>query len=196
VSGRRWKDSAGGLSQQAVEAGGSPSREAPERVGAAPTTTGQARTARWPGSGKRDGKVQAELNQWSTPRKSRTGSNLVDMGRAAVHACLRTGQRDSDAGELDRPGGHAEGLRRRRGEAAGEKLGTAPVNRDVGNVGTLPGLPFPLASQAGGGQVRRRLRALGGDGAAVVVRARESRAHGEGRQQVRGVGAGMPGGRR
>ena len=83
--------------------------------------------------------MYAWRNQWSNPLKSRTGSNLVDMGRAAVRACLRTGQRDSDAGELDRPGGHAEGLRRRRGEAAGEKLGTAPVNRDVGNVGKAPG---------------------------------------------------------
>jgi hypothetical protein len=195
VSGRRWKDSACGLSQQAVEAGGSLIREAPGRVGAAPTTTGQARTARWPGSGKRDGKVQAELNQWSTPRKSRTGSNLVDMGRAAVHACLRTGQRDSDAGELDRPGGHAEGLRRRRGEAAGEKLGTAPVNRDVGNVGTLPGLPLPPCGQHGGGQVRRRPRAVGGDGAAVVLGGRESRPQGEGRQPDRSTVAGKPGGR-
>jgi len=70
---------------------------------------------------------------------------------------VSTAQRDSDDAETGRRGGHTEGLRRRCGEAAGEKLGTAPVNRDVGNVGTLPGLPFPLASQAGGGQVRRRL---------------------------------------
>ena len=135
-------------------------------------------------------------NQRLKPLKRFTGSNLADMGRAAAHARVSTAQRDSDDAETGRRGGHTESLRRRCGEAAGEKLGTAPVNRDVGNVGTLPGLPFPLASQAGGGQVRRRLRALGGDGAAVVVRARESRAHGEGRQQVRGVGAGMPGGRR
>ena len=139
MSGRRWKDSACGLSQQAVEAGGSLIREAPGRVGAALTTTGRVGTARRPGSGKRDGKVQAELNQWSTPRKSRAGSNLVDMGRAAAHARLSAGQRDSDAGEVVRPGGHEEGLRRRRGEAAGEKLGTAPVNRCVGNVGKAPG---------------------------------------------------------
>jgi hypothetical protein len=118
------------------------------------------------------------------------------MGRAAVHACARAAQRDSNAGETVRQGGHTESLRRRCGEAAGEKLGTAPVNRYVGNVGTLPGLPYSPACLAGGGQVRRRLWALGGDGAAVVVRARESRAHGEGRQQVRGKVAGRPGGRR
>ena len=112
------------------------------------------------------------------------------MGRAAAHARAEGAQRDSDAGETGRRGGHTERLRRRCGEAAGEKLGAAPVNRYVGNVGTLPGLPVPLASQARGGQARRRLGALGGDGAAVVVRARESRAPGEGRQRVRSKVAG------
>jgi hypothetical protein len=118
------------------------------------------------------------------------------MGRAAVHARAEGAQRDFDAGEQGWRGGHAERLRRGRGEAAGEKLGTVPVDWDVGNVGTLPGLPFPPASQAGGGQVRRRLWALGGDGAAVVLGGRESRPQGEGRQQVRSEVAGRPGGRR
>jgi hypothetical protein len=118
------------------------------------------------------------------------------MGRATAHARLSAGQCDFDAGETGRRGGHEEGLRRTRGEAAGEKLGTAPVNRCVGNVGTRPRLPFPPASRAGGGQVRRRLWALGGDGAAVVVRARESRVHGEGRQRVRSEVTGRLGGRR
>jgi hypothetical protein len=95
-----------------------------------------------------------------------------------------------------RSGGHEEGLRRTRGEAAGEQLGTTSADRCMVNAGTLSGSPFPLASQAGGGQARCRLLALGGDGAAVVVRGRESRPHGEGRQQVRSVGTGRPGGRR
>jgi hypothetical protein len=55
-------------------------------VGAALTTTGRVGTARRSGSGKRDGKVYECRNQWSNPRKSKTGSNLVDMGRIAVHA--------------------------------------------------------------------------------------------------------------
>jgi hypothetical protein len=93
-------------------------------------------------------------------------------------------------------GGHEEGLRRTRGEAAGEQLGTTSADWCMVNAGTLSGSPFPLASQAGGGQARCRLLALGGDGAAVVVRGRESRPHGEGRQQVRSVGTGRPGGRR
>src|SRR4029453_4328285 len=120
------------------------------------------------------------------------------MGRAAVHARLRAGQCDSDAGEVVRPGGHAEGLRRRCGEAAGEKLGTAPVNRHVGNVGTLLGSPSLPCAQHGGGQARRRLWALGAGGAAVGVPARESRVHGEGRQGGRRGPADTPrrGGRR
>jgi len=32
--------------------------------------------------------VYERRNQWSNPLKSRTGSNLVDMGRAAVHICV------------------------------------------------------------------------------------------------------------
>ena len=56
-TGWRWKDSAAGLSQQAGEAEGSLIREAPGRVEAALTTTGRVGTARRPGSGKRDGKV-------------------------------------------------------------------------------------------------------------------------------------------
>ena len=59
------------------------------RVGAAPTTTGRAGTARRPGSGKQDGKVQGELNQWWNPRKRHSGPNLADLGRAATHARRR-----------------------------------------------------------------------------------------------------------
>src|ERR687894_575068 len=72
--------------------------------------------------------------------------------------------------------GHGEGLRRTRGEAAGEKLGAAPVDRSAMNVGTTPGPPARC------GQARCRLLAPGWGGAFVVVRGRESRPHGEGRQ--------------
>ena len=128
------------------------------------------------------------------PLNQRAGSNLVDMGRSAVHDHREAV--DSDAGPSPRPGGHAECLRRRRGEAAGAQLGTYSVDRLVVNVGTIPTPPYPPPIQGGGGQVRRRLLAPGWDGALVVVRGRESRLHGEGGQRVRNAGTGTPGGRR
>jgi len=92
--------------------------------------------------------------------------------------------------------GYGEGLRRTRGEAVGEKLGTAPVNRHTLNMGTVsapPSLPFCLS---GKGQARCRLRTPRWDGGSVVVRGWESQPHGEGTQQDRRAVAGIPGGRR
>jgi len=99
-------------------------------------------------------------------------------------------------GNVDRLGGHAESLRRRRGDAAGVELGTDPVNRNIVNVGTLPGRPYLRWATAAGGQADRQLTAGDGGGVSVVVRGRESRPHGEGRQRDRSNGIGMPGGRR
>jgi hypothetical protein len=50
--------------------------------------------------------------------KRGTGSNLVDRGRDAVHSLLE-GWTDSEADSACRWGGHGEGLRRSRGDAAG-----------------------------------------------------------------------------
>ena len=96
---------------------------------------------------------------------------------------------------IGRAGGHGEVLRGSRGEAAGEELGAYPVEREAVNVGTIPRLPSILASQAGRGQAHRRLMVAGWGGAAVVVRGRESRPHGQGRQRVRSRRIGRPGGR-
>jgi len=92
--------------------------------------------------------------------------------------------------------GHAEGLRRRRGEAAGEKLGTTPADRHTVNVGSVRRPPFPPCGLHGGGQARCRLLAAGRGGAPVVVRGQKSCPHGQGGQQARRVGTGTPGGRR
>jgi len=137
-----------------------------------------------------------QVNQWQNPRKCGTGSNLVDMGRAAVRAELSDGEATPPTAVHAGGGGHEEGLRRTRGEAAGEKLGAAPVDRHMVNMGTVPASPVRPRSRRGGGQARRQLMGPGRGGAAVVLRARESRAHGEGRQHVRGSRTGMPGGRR
>src|SRR6266567_6308863 len=84
------------------------------------------------------------------------------------------------------PGGHGEGLRRTRGEAAGTQPGSSSAERTTVNTGTaragsrrrasgpLAGIGAPTAERAGRG------------GAAVVLRAGESPAHGEGRQRFRG----------
>jgi hypothetical protein len=51
-------------------------------------------------------------------RKRGTSSNLVDRGWGAVHD-LPVGWVDFEAGLACRWGGHSEGLRRSRGDAAG-----------------------------------------------------------------------------
>ena len=112
--------------------------------------------------------------------------------RAPMRSMVRG---DSDRHGLRDQGGHGEGLRRTRGEAAGEKLGTTPADRHTVNVGSGRMPPSPPCGQHGGGQVRRRLTASGRGGALVVVRGRESRLHGEGGQRVRRLGTGRPGGR-
>jgi hypothetical protein len=78
---------------------------------------------------------------------------------------------------------------------SGQQLGTSLVDRSLGERGNHPRSPSRPANQAGHGQARRRLMAVGWDGGSVVVGARESRAHGEGSQQARSAEAGMLGGR-
>ncbi len=63
------------------------------------------------------------------------------------------------------------------------------------NVGTIPMVPSPASSQLVEGKTCRRSMLPGWDGGPVVVRARESRAHGEGVQRVRSDNADR-GGRR
>ena len=63
-------------------------------------------------------------------------------------------------------------LRGTRGETAGAKLGTDPVDRCAVNVGSVPGLSRRSAIQAGAGQVRARPMGPGRGGAAAVSRYR------------------------
>lgn len=138
-----------------------------------------------------------KVNQWLNPLKCGTGSNLADVGRAAVRAVPgRT--RDATPKPIIDVGGEAtvNACGVAVGEAAAAKLGVDPVNRYMVNVGTVAVLPFPVSSQLAGGQVHRRLMTPQRGGGFVVVRARESRAHGEGTQRDRGAVAGMSGGRR
>jgi hypothetical protein len=129
------------------EAEGSLALEAQSWVGAALTKPGRAGTARRLGLGERDGEVYGKGTSYGTPFRVRTGSNLVDVGRAAVHALVWG--RLLDRFKVDRSGGHGECLRRSRGEAAGEQLGADPVERSMVNVGTTVGSPSCPVSQAG-----------------------------------------------
>ncbi len=70
-------------------------------------------------------------------RKRGTGLNLVDTGRGAVHG-PPVGRADSEADLACRWGGHGEGLRRNRGDAAGAKLGAGLVDRFSVNTGIIP----------------------------------------------------------
>ena len=85
-------------------------------------------------------------------------------------------------------------LRGSRGDAAGVELGSSFVERIAVNTGTSRSCPVPRAASAGvTGWARRRLTGPGRGGAAVVLRAGESPAHGEGRQRLReGREAAMP----
>jgi hypothetical protein len=173
-----WNErSNGGPSQRVAEAGGSLVLEAQGAGGSSPDNDGTGRYCQtaWVRQARREGVARA--NQWLNPLKRGIGSNLADVGRDAVHAG-RDGLATPWLVFRGWRGGHEEGLRRTRGEAAGEKLGAAPVDRSAVNVGTILGLP------ASGGQARCRLLAPGWGGAFVVVRGRESRPHGEGRQRT------------
>jgi hypothetical protein len=81
------------------------------------------------------------VNQRVKLRNGCAGSNLADLGRDAVHDPCLSGV-DSEAGCVCRSGGHGEGLRRSRGEAAGVELGTSLADRDEVNVGTIRGRPM------------------------------------------------------
>lgn len=158
-------------------------------MGAAATKSSRSSTAGWAGLGEQDGTVY-ERNRCRKASSHLASPNPVDLGIWAGKRCAPC--RARSVGELpggfrrSGSGGHGEGLRRSRGEAAGAKPGTSPVDRNAVNVGTVHvAVPAPRASLArrgGIGASSAEGRARGG--AVVVLRGRESRSHGEGRQCV------------
>jgi len=93
-----------------------------------------------------------ERNQCLTFRKRRTGSNLADMGRDAARGRCLSGAANSEAGKFRRSGGHGEGLRRSRGDAAGAELGISLADRHMVNVGTIRGRPTGRAASPAAGR--------------------------------------------
>ena len=84
------------LSQQVGGAEGSLIRVVPGRVGAALTKPGRVSTARWCGSGERDGKEYARNRRCYVSQRD-TGSNLADLGRSAVRDRHRAASVNSEA---------------------------------------------------------------------------------------------------
>ena len=77
-----------GLSQQAGEAGGSLTLEVQGRAGSSLDNAGTVRNRQTVRvrQARREGVTQ--VNQWLNPLKCGTGSNLTDVGRAAVRVDL------------------------------------------------------------------------------------------------------------
>lgn len=168
------------MSQHHGEAGGSLIQETLGRVASSPDNdrscwycqTVRAWLARW--------ECVTQVNQWLNPRKRGTGSNLVDMGRAAVHAEPQCGEATSATDSNVGVEGHEECLRRTRGEAVGEELGAALIDRHAVKMGTVPVSTVRACNQQVGSQARRQLTGPGRGGVAVVLRAREAAHMGKG----------------
>jgi hypothetical protein len=196
---RWWKDTAAGPSQRAGEAEGSSIPGMRRRAEAALTTPGRASTARWPGSGKRDGKAYVR-NQWlNAPQEShqlQPGGSGLDCSAHPIGMAKSVAGRGTP-GPVDVAG--REATVKACGVAVammqGHSWAPTPSNGSGVNVGTIPPVPFPGSSQLPGGNAHRRPMPAGWGGGPVVVRGRESRSHGEGVQCVRGEAA-SSGGRR
>jgi hypothetical protein len=157
-----------------VEAGGSRPWGSPGLVGAASTKSGRSRTAGWVGPGEGDGKVYAR-NRCCYASLGNASSNPVDVGWFAVQTCPDVGRETPGPACSSGPGGHGEGLRRSRGDAAGVEPGASPVDRAIVNVGTTRYRSialFPAGDEAvDRPDAGRRVR---WGGAVVVLRAGES----------------------
>ena len=180
---------------RAVEAGGSLTRETPGRVASSPDNDGTGRHCQTVRArqARRDGvREEPALNASQGCHQLQPGG--CGLGRGAHRAaagCRVTPGPVNVAGREATPKVCGVGVARPQGHSRAPR----PSIDLVANVGTARTPPAPLAGQVGGGQVRRPLVAPGRGGAAVVVRGRESRPHGEGRQRVRSRSAGRPGAR-
>ena len=161
---------------------------------AALTTTGRASTARWPGSGKRDGKAYVRNQRLNASQDETTSSNLADPGWAAARTSALAEGTPWPVDVAD-----WEATVNACGVAVamlqGHSWAPTPSKGSRVNVGTIPAVPSPASSLLVGGKARRRLMLSGWGGGPVVVRGRESRSHGEGVQRVRSIHADR-GGRR
>jgi hypothetical protein len=177
---------------QKLRAAGSPGRGT--RWTAALTTTGRARTARWPGSGKQDGKAYVRNQRLNAPQATQRLQSGRSGPHSNAHLHLRVQETPGSGYVADR-----EAMVKVCGVAVamlqGHSWAPIPSNGWRVNVGTILLAPPCSPARVAGGKVRRRLMLAGWGGGPVVVRGRESRPHGEGVQRVRSRSADR-GGRR
>jgi hypothetical protein len=144
-----------------------------------------ASTVRWSGPGKQDGKVYVRNQRLNAPQETQQ----LEPDRSGL--CSNAHPHDYVRGTLW-PGDVAdrEVIVNACGVAMtmlqGHSWTPTPLIGWRVNVGTIPLVPDRAGSQlARSGKARCRLMLAGWDGGPVVVRARESRVHGEGVQCVR-----------
>ena len=159
---------------------------------AALTTTERTSTARWSGSGKRDGEAYVRNQRLNAPQEI----HQLEPGGYGLESSAHPPRRATPG--LDYVAGR-EATVKVCGVAVamlqGHSWSPIPSNGQGVNVGTTSAVPSPASRQLVGGKARRRLMPPGWGGGPVVVRGRESRPHGEGAQRVRSINADC-GGRR
>lgn len=156
----------------------------PERVGAALTTPGRGQHCQM--ARVRQARRRGVREEPALLRPSM--GHLLEPGGSGQDAVRTRRDRRGTPGLVyeSRPGGHEEGLRRTRGDAAGTQLGSSFVERITVNTGTARHGSRPCGQPARrAGIDASTVERVGWGGAAVVVRGRESRSHGEGRQRFR-----------
>ena len=168
-----------------VEAEGSLSRGTPGKAEAALTTTGRASTARWCGSGKRDGKVYARNQRRKVPQAKTTSSKPDRSGLGSnAHPTGTTGWRTPWLGDVAGREAMVKDCGVAMARLQGHSWPPTPLKGSRVNVGTTSSTPAIMA-----GKTCRRLTPAKWGGGPVVVRARESRVHGKGVQCVRSAAA-------
>ena len=157
-----------------VEAEGSLSRGTPGKAEAALTTTGRASTARWCGSGKRDGKVYARNQRRKAPQAKTTSSKPDRSGLGSnAHPTGTTGWRTPWLGDVAGREAMVKDCGVAMARLQGHSWPPTPLKGSRVNVGTTSSAPAIMA-----GKTCRRLTPAKWGGGPVVVRARESRVHG------------------
>jgi hypothetical protein len=141
------------------------------------------------------------VNQWQSPVSGVPAPNLADGSVSSARLPV-SGRRLLGWWEVAGPEAMVKDCGVAMARLPGQSWAPTSSTGRMSERGNRLGSPSWLAIQAASGQVRRRLMTRRRGGASVLVVAvtrhqggRESRPQGEGRQQVRSRGVGMPGGR-